>query len=287
MQEYPYSISFPMEYPSNPYATIYENVYSYREENRMSLSITFIGTDGIVMATDSRLVVQQGEFSRHRDNEQKLWKIEDNYGLTCVDNHSGYANFLREEFISIVSAMKKKSGAKTINIREMVKMMSLFLKGQFAPYAEMMSDTILKGSGYTMEFVLAGYMGKNPKVFKLSSQATKYPFSETIIVDWCPSGISSIANYWMEKLRNCIYEYSDNKVIPREDVETLKKIAVIIIDETSQVFSDYVGGAIQVAIIKPDMAELFKVDESVIANSGIRQITSGNMLLDQIKRLKI
>lgn len=64
----------------------------------MSIGVVLIGTDGIVLATDSRRVVQDKESSIEYDDEKKLWIIGSNTGLISVSGDASLSTSLREQF---------------------------------------------------------------------------------------------------------------------------------------------------------------------------------------------
>ena len=65
----------------------------------MSVAVSIIGTDGIVIGTDDCITERAGNVVRHYGGSRKIWAIKDNYRILSVNtNEALYCTPLRRSW---------------------------------------------------------------------------------------------------------------------------------------------------------------------------------------------
>jgi 20S proteasome alpha/beta subunit len=235
----------------------------------MSLVIGLTGTDGIVLATDSRLISEHDETSEILDNEKKLFIIDNNIGLMFSSNDLALTKNLAkiaEQDVLLKTENRSLSFADKINkVSELLTTeYNNYVKSHFV---QVMVDT----GGFDMEFVFAGYSidSSKPNIILLASSAKKANFVLNHKL-CCISGITAVANYWKIKLKDSIYKKEGDNVIPIQNTRVLRNVAVMIIDESSKA-SFKIGGQIQMKVIRPNTVDDISSDDLEILREKIRK----------------
>jgi len=210
-------------------------------ESDMSIAIGLIGTDGIVLATDSRLSRQEGGATYHEDNSQKLWALTETIGLMSTGYNSGYRHFLVDYIQEIILPQVRQEIIKTqkrdMSFIEVVDYCSQTIKEHVARYTKYYD--VLKAAG-GMDFILAGYDINTPKLFSIDVYNVITPFVPSESYRYCVSGVKDIGIHWIQTI-------GFNGMAP-QPIEFLQKLAVTIILETAKV-NDMVAEPIQLAIV--------------------------------------
>ena len=207
----------------------------------MSIGLALIGTDGIVLATDSKLVINNDGQIEER-NCQKLWIEDNSIGLMNASGDATLAESYRKHFYLHKATI---INWETKSFEEKVKIFSAFVRDEFKLYGGNKS-LAKKYDGYLLEFALVGYSGSSPKIAYMYSYDKRIPFYPRYSHYYYVLGIHNIAQYWITK-----FGLYNSDGMPTQNVNTLKNIAVMIINETSIHHKDSVGGKIQMAIIHP------------------------------------
>jgi 20S proteasome alpha/beta subunit len=200
------------------------------ERQDMSIAVGLIGTDGIVLATDSKTV--EGKYA---GRVRKLWKFNDYIGVMSIGFNTGYRHFL-------VSLFKERlanyNTAKSYD--EIANQLASGIRENFGQYATEQTKKVLQLLNQSLDFILAGYDSQQiPRITAIeyrghpmfSPHETPYPHYF--------GGVGEIGRYWVKKIGIEI------KQLP---CEFLKKLATMIILETI-LYSDMCGEPIQMAII--------------------------------------
>jgi len=207
----------------------------------MSIGIALIGTDGIILATDSRKTFLD---NRHSDNSQKIFDLSPTVGIISIGGHAGYQDWLIDNYI--YTQKLQPNDKKTKTMEDIIN--------TFAHSAREDYDYITKRTSQferlhpinRLMFIIAGYNSDgNPSIVNLDSGISAYPFSPDSMTSppMCIVGVDLIWDYWVKKLEqaNCKIETLNTK--------SLKLLVTFIIQETARA-SDLVGGKPQIIIIK-------------------------------------
>lgn len=206
------------------------------ERPDMSIAVGLIGTDGIVLATDSKRT--EHEYS---EITQKLWALTPNIGLMSLGWNSGYRHFL-------IDLYKERIAPSNItnSYLEIVEQFSSAVRGNFDLHRTEDAINLLKGANLSLDFVLAGYdLEHNPRIFAVESMSA-IPFAPTEHRPYYFGGVQYIGIYWAKKI-GLASRLSNHKL----SCEFLKKFAVMAILETI-IFSDMVCEPIQLATVDKD-----------------------------------
>lgn len=217
-----------------------------REESTMSIAVALVGRDGIVLATDSRVVsLAPGEqLITYDDNCTKLWNIKD-FGIAVVGNSVGYEGIIIDSF---------KNNTKNVDIttydqlvKEFMKFLRVELKETIKQTKEFLRSVPLELGKLILQnyydFVLVGYMGGIPQIKHISFDkgliTLKYP--ECTLRNYYMMGAWSIADYWTKKV---------SKYLPKMDQSELKMFAAFLVCQST--YFSAIGGHIQMITIQKD-----------------------------------
>jgi 20S proteasome alpha/beta subunit len=196
----------------------------------MTIALALIGTDGIVMSTDSRSVdiAESGMDRRHRDDAVKLHKLNKTGLALLGDADTDYGNYLIEIY-------KDKALDKNFNMRDIVGSFSAFVRRDAGQYLLMRR---LSGTA-SLVFVLAGYNPKNePELYRIDDSGDIFLFGpKKKQSPQCLGVGNEIVQSWFNRLK-----------VEQMDTEMLKKLSAFLILEVAHV-SDYVNRAIQMYVI--------------------------------------
>jgi 20S proteasome alpha/beta subunit len=248
----------------------------------MSVAMGLIGIDGIVLATDSRLTMQEGNITYHEDTSQKLWKLTNEIGLMSTGYNSGYRHFLVDycNAITLPELNKnidtlKSSGKLPIdyklNYLELVNHFAMAIREHVKPFVESYDALRLAGG---MDFILAGYDKEEAKIFSIDVYNRATPFVPNICGRYYFSGVKEIGLYWKRKLNLERYNFP---------ITFLKKLAVMIILETIKTH-DMIGEPVQLAIIDKDG---YHEISNEVENIKLELDLKNTWLYDYLERLGI
>lgn len=276
------------EMPYIPYGRIFGTKYRYhREESAMSLVIGLIGTDGIVLATDSRLISEHNETSEILDNEKKLFIIDNNIGLMFSSNDLALTKNLAK--IAEQDVLLKTEN-KSLAFTDKINLVSEAFTTKYSYYAHNHPvQDMLTAGWFDIEFIFAGYSRLHekptPNMILLASSAKKANFVLNHKLH-CISGVTQVANYWRIKLTNYIYKKEEGTEIPIQSTNVLQKVAVMIIDESSKA-SYKIGGPIQMKIIRPNTVDEISSDDLEILREKIRKtVTNEHDIFEHLQEIE-
>lgn len=241
--------------------------YIFQPRNRwrsstMTIGIALVGTDGIILASDSRKMFLDGSYN---DNAQKIFELTPTVGVVTVGGHAGYQDWLVHKFESKLYRVDEKlraeggkAEAQTLPFEDTV---DLFVRDIREDYDFITSKASRLGLSRTVNrlvFILAGYDSKSkPCVVNLDSGDANYPFAPNYMTPpQCIGGVSEIWQYWTKQF--------DEQGVRIEDmnIRVLKLLVTFMISETAKAHN-LVGGKPQIAIIRKGKS---------IENIGSRQI---------------
>jgi 20S proteasome alpha/beta subunit len=203
----------------------------------MTLIVALEGTDGIVLASDSREATLDGFYNDN--SEQKLHKISDNIGLLT----SGEASLP----ITLIELFKKKVNDEPVlkdNITQAAEQFRLILLGSYMQWFNIViANNPIKPD---ILFILTGYDvlpdRKEKKTFVLHSAMNFAPQPQ--IIGYATGGQDRPARVIISRL------YSKDK-----NVEDLTKLAVYAITEAART-NYWVGGKVRVLLLKENETKL-------------------------------
>jgi hypothetical protein len=207
----------------------------------MSIAVYLCGKDGIVLATDSRLMSQpvSGGQRTAIDDETKLWNIGNNVGIASVSNIVGYE-------IRLIHKFQRQSMDKTLDFEQVADEFATFVTSDWIEQTKHISPELFLAfpHSYLMNFLLAGYTASGiPTMRRILCDVKQQVFTprekdKTYDIE----GIPELAQYWMGKLK-------DN--LSSSNLAILKRLAVFLISESSKFYLE-VGGPIQMLTIQRD-----------------------------------
>lgn len=209
----------------------------------MSIAICLKGQEGIVLATDSRVISRpaQGLGQTHDDGATKLWAIRNDFGVAGVGNLNGYE-------ARIVYLFERQILEGVIQETAFSRLIERFARCLKADWDTCTAGVNFHGpvSQYFIEFVLAGYNEEGqPTILNLDwDYSQQIVAAKPIMRQYHIAGIPFIARYWIKELK--VGEY-----LPIAKDQTLKRIAAFLIFESALAFDD-IGGDIQMILIKKD-----------------------------------
>ena len=228
----------------------------------MSIAIALIGKDGIVLATDSRmLTIFGGQIRTHKDGYRKLWAIGTNIAIAGVGNIAGYESELVEGF--------QKQVEDTWDFAQIVDKFTEYVRAKWSEAIEHIDIQILISTQCIIEFIIVGYQNDIPKIKRVYWERTEQitvPRNIESERGWHVAGIQMLAEYWLNKLET---------ILPTMSIEKLKKLATMLIHESK--YFDAVGGNIQMASIQKDMGvKMTPKDELIRLEEDVTKVASRN-----------
>jgi len=140
----------------------------------MSVAIVLKGSDGIVLATDSRLTEMISNSKCHYDNSQKLWQLCGGIGLTSVGMNSRYAHFLIHQYIDNNMYEQIKGG---VNFKNVLEDFGRYIREDYWKYSRDLTLSNRMNDYYRMQITLSGYDGENARIVCLDSSTQQLPFA--------------------------------------------------------------------------------------------------------------
>jgi 20S proteasome alpha/beta subunit len=248
----------------------------------MSISVAIIGTDGIVLAADSRVTSKSYtvEMSLLHNAGKKLWvkRIGDKFsiGVASVANNAGFQHWLIDYYLNVEVKAKED---KLTDFDVFIFGFSSYIKQMVELYAKDMPDKFISRDAFDLGFTVVGYMGKEPQIHYLQSS---HSFSPDIKHDYYVAGVPSIGDYWMMKLWKHLFDDKSDSPKPKVNTEILKRLAVMIVSETSKL-NNSVGGRISMVVLRGDgTAEIIKQQEMDSIKKQIAIITGEKRLLESL-----
>lgn len=212
----------------------------------MSMSVSIVGIDGIVLATDSlRSNPVHGGF-RHEAG-QKLWQLGLSTGLITVGGHGFYAYDLIRDFESKIE--------KDAIFEDVKGKFPVYVKESYEKHIRKEPDRT--DDSNIMIFVLAGYTSRNePQIIQLDSAEPDLLFAGKAVDPLHVLSWDVLHDYWLTEIG--LYKANCQSW----NVGILTKVAVFLIHETAN-HSQMVGGNISVAIITKNKGFTFVSDEII------------------------
>ncbi len=218
----------------------------------MSISVAIIGIDGIVLAADSRVTSKSANAEmvlyHNAGKKLSLRKISNELkiGIASVNDNKGFDEWLLDDYFN---SQYKAVKDKISNFSDFVLSFSGFIKHMVELYVKDMPDKFVTREGFNLGYTIVGYKSQNdPQIHFLQSS---HSFSPDIKRDYYIAGIPSIGDYWMMKMWRQLFGDKIDKPTPKIKVEILKKIAVMLISETSKL-NNSVGGKISMVVLNSD-----------------------------------
>ena len=215
----------------------------------MSTVLGFVGTDGIVLATDSRETntTEGGVALTHKDDTQKIHQLTPYIGLATHGHAVSYSSQLLDLFNRHgLPQLAKEKG----DIDSFSNGFAIFIRDQYDAWVRNVPAGFLERPFYRMQFVLVGHTPEGaPKIIHLDSSPSGPRLAPRLANPYYTGEIESVAMYWCSKLENQLHSGMP--------VEALKRLAVFIINETAKIH-DRVGGPVQLAIVTQQQG-FFKV----------------------------
>jgi hypothetical protein len=251
-------------------------------ESGMSISIAIIGIDGIVLATDDRTVLTGSGIQKHRDGSQKMWILQDRYGGMSVNMNAGSSDWIIENFMDSLERPErywdtdKLELMKIDDYRRLVSYSASYLMAMCKPFA-FDKEQMQSGSSFSFGFTLAGYQSTEPQIHWLHSSQLFFP---SLRRDYCIGGISSVGEYYIQKLWGYLFENRDNMINPLKNKNILKRLAYLIGIETH----------------KNNNGVSDNITLKVVASNGIESVNEAeikdikkevNKITDDIKLMKL
>jgi len=203
----------------------------------MSISICLLGTDGLLLAADSRLsLISEDRKSTHTENNsQKLFRITDNMGIVSIGTHEDYRKYVLGKIIEHYENTKEIA-----TVEKVVEIM----KSDYLLRVSGFNDSTMRRVSFQMVSIIAGYNGNKPYIISCDSGADYglLPFALGKRPFRCIHGMDTIADYWIKKLN------IDVKLEEGVSITYLKKLATLLIVESAS-FMDSIGLPIQMATI--------------------------------------
>jgi 20S proteasome alpha/beta subunit len=228
----------------------------------MSIAIALIGTDGIILATDSRrLTILGGQISTHNDNYRKLWTIGTNTAIAGVGNIVGYESQLVEGF--------QKQVKDTWDFTQIVEKFTQYVRAEWSKATEYTNIQILLSTQSIIEFIIIGYQDNIPKIKRVYWERTEQvivPRNIEVEHGSYVAGIPIIAEYRLKELE---------AVLPSMNIEKLKRLATGLIRESA--YFDSIGGAVQMVSIQKDVGmKIISKDELLCIERDATKISKNN-----------
>lgn len=236
----------------------------------MSLLVCFLGTDGLVLATDSR-----GTFGDPRgvtaqnDLIKKLYIANNRVGILVAG-----AGDLGS---TVVSGFLGLPNNASLGVTELTMALHLYAREQFRDWFERFSIKPAGGDSRParpdLNFIVAGFdLDRQAKIFRLSSSLDFAPMLHNY-----GFGIDGIAQYALY-LVNRLYD-------PVATIDDLKYLAAYVITETASQ-DGKVGGPIQLATIgagMPQVLDAGAIEQIVLANGERSSALKMSFLTNQYK----
>jgi len=210
----------------------------------MSIALVFIGTDGILLATDSRMTVGTDiNVDYWDDNSQKLWKLTDNLGLTSVGSQQGY----RQHLIEICQRRLKESGVDNLS-EKAISLLTDIVRVDYMHQLETLGILAKEFLRNKFGVIVGGYDDDDkPTILSIRAftAASDIPFATDIRRLFWIDSASGIAEHLLietkmiEELRHGL------------SLNVLKRLAALFIEET-KISNNCIGGKIQMATVTKD-----------------------------------
>ncbi len=239
----------------------------------MSIAMAFIGIDGIVLATDSRLsLTDTGEiFTGFNDYSQKLWQITENVGCTSIGSQEGYRKWLIDEMA------RKSKLMPSANFRELYIEYIQIVQDDALKRIKGLGDEVVRTliRGFNLNMLICGYEEDKPSVICVELPAHGgLPMVPDKVIGYRIHGKGIICEYWFKRLG--LQKSLANSELP---IESLKRIVIMAITETCS-YVPYIGGDIQMATITEhegfklvDQPEIKEIQTGIEKRIGFKRIS--------------
>jgi len=209
----------------------------------MSISISLIGSDGIVVATDS-LRASFNPRNIQQDYAQKLWLWKDSLAIMIIGSNTRYSDWVMERF-------SKTKLASLSDFEEIVDAFSKYASEDYLSHA--IDKNRESPPEDIMIYVMAGYSKEgDAKIVQLDSSRPSMLFIPKPIESPHVLSFEATADYWLRKLTYKTW-----------DTNSLMRLAIFLINESSKTGGGMIGGNIQLAIIKRDKGLTRIIDTNI------------------------
>jgi len=278
----------------------YDRIPIYRESAEkehflgvfgMSISIAIVGKDGIVLATDDRTTFVGGDIKKRRDGAGKMWTFKDRFGLMSVNMNQGSSDYIVKSLTDMLEHPEKYYVPSSYltrikelsNIDEFIEICSSHFNGLCKPYS-FSKEQLDLGNNLSFGFTVTGYNDKGCKqIAYLHSAQSFFPMLK---YDYCIGGTTFIGEHYMQKLWPYLFKFEDDVCIPLQNKDLLKKLATLIIIETSK-NSEAVSDNVKMRVITNDGIETPNKDKIDQLKSECNEIAGEDKLMELLKQNKI
>ena len=247
----------------------------------MSISVSIIGNDGIVLATDSRVTIRSLPVLTHHDTATKLWDLGGVVGLMTVNDNRGFSEWLVESYKKRQLTKENMEKQQLNDFEGIALNFSYFLNQMFTQYVKDTPQQFLKSQGYELGFTIAGYDSSgDPKIQYLSSYDS---FTPNLVDNYHVAGIPGVGDYWMARLHKHLFGVEAGLKVYKMGLQGLKVLATTIISETAQI-NEHVGGNIQMATINKDLGFLrIETVEVERINKDVEELTDERKIVKYLE----
>jgi 20S proteasome alpha/beta subunit len=230
---------------SDCYDRIFLDYESSRKKD-MSIVVSLIGMDGIVLATDSQR--NKGNYSTI---SEKLFALTPNIGLMTLGYNAEFRRFVIESWLEANQNINCSYSDICFNF-------ALNFKNKIEPYFTKEFRLQLYLSKDSLDFIIGGYdTNKQSRIFSISSSGNM-PFSPLECEPCYIDGIKEVGIYWSKKTKV-------DELIAKQKLscEFLKRFAVMVILETIKFSELMVCEPIQLAVIDKETNQFRDVSSEV------------------------
>lgn len=268
------------------YGKIHQNRY-YRQgkADTMSIDLALVGTDGIVCATDSAEMFEDGEYMEIRD-VPKIWLLESNIVLMQVTQNAAFTKWIKEVDID---KFVGKEDIRGLSFEDKIKKISENLISQssiYYPSLQVEEDFVkLMSHPDHMEFTFAGYNEEYiPRIYSLGTRINDEFFKPCICGNWHIMGLRDIARYLLSTIYTELYSNQVDGNKPLQKINILQNVATWIIYEMS-LYTKKVKLPVQMVII-PKEGDAYKVkDDDILRFQDTIKEKSNNLRSMTLKTL--
>ena len=258
------------------------------EFSRMSLATAIIGSDGIVLASDSMEVEGREAYQSH--NAHKIERIADSVWIACVGNAPDYTNHLISNFKRHIPKVLNRE--ERFDVSSISDCFGLYANDQYTQFRQHPGKTYpTQPQEVGIEVIFVGYTNDRPPepritVSRFYDQPLIYfsappPFLPGD-VPFYAGGVPEIARYWMHKIDRV-------RELDTIDSQGLRALTILILIETIKAHSTYVGAPLDIVTIKPDtQAEHISISEIEFKEIQAKidaTVTGEQMVLDKLVKL--
>ena len=257
-----------------PHIDIMPSLDQGRRAQRMTVALFLPGTDGIVLATDSR-VTATGSTQWHSDTSNKLTVINESTALVSVGS-AEFAAWLSLYFRE-KELMRKEIKDQASDLLGLVCTFSAFLKREHDFYAYNAYAKDSRTSYFALDFIFVGYQSHRPLVISTGTSSSCTPQVRNEDLPYHVAGITDVALYWLKKV-----EAEIKAGLP---TDALAKLAGFVIQEAAK-SDDRIGGEPNVGIVRDEKpVEILQHQEVDRLMKKVEDISGEKALVQLLRKL--